>query len=589
MLIRLGRPLLLPFLHMRNRYFLLMDLVILAISPALALWLRLDGIDAVMRLWQPLLIYTVLAGTVRLAIFYYADLYGRYWRYASVGELAQVILAVLASSVAVIGLFFAARSLVGFAPTLPLERLPRSLPFISSLLILILVGGNRFVVRLADRAVRPRANGPVKRIAIMGAGDAGAMMARELKNNPQLGMDPVAFFDDDLGKHDVRIHNVPVLGSRHDIPEVVNDLKISQVIIAMPTAPGKIIREIVEICEQAGVQTKIIPGIYELLDGTVSVNQLRNVDIEDLLRRDSVQIDIGAVQDLVRGKRVLVTGGGGSIGSELCRQIWRCGPSELVILGHGENSVFDIDNEIRRLGGRDLGSGMGGQGTSNGAHGNAVTTQSLPPAPRSPIAVLADIRFPDRVQQIFEEVRPQIVFHAAAHKHVPLMERNPAEAITNNVLGTRNLVAAALAADVERFVMISTDKAVNPTSIMGASKRAAELIVHSAARKTGKPFVAVRFGNVLGSRGSVVLTFKQQIAAGGPVTVTHPEMKRFFMTIPEAVQLVLQAAVLGGRPHRPPTLGGTVGDSHPASGAGEARSLCWTWATRSRSPIWPRI
>ncbi len=555
MLIRLGRPLLLPLLHMRNRYFLLMDLLILALTPVLALWLRLDGIDAVMHLWQPLLIYTVLAGAVRLVIFYYLDLYGRYWRYASVGELAQVILAVLVSSVAVIILFFTARALGDGAPAFSLEKLPRSLPFIGSILIMLFVGGNRFLVRLADRAVRPKANGPVVRIAIMGAGDAGAMMARELKNNPQLGMDPVAFFDDDLGKHDVRIHNVPVLGSRHDIPEVVNDLKISQVIIAMPTAPGKIIREIVEICEQAGVQTKIIPGIYELLDGTVSVNQLRDVDIEDLLRRDSVQIDIGAVQDLVQGKRVLVTGGGGSIGSELCRQIWRCGPSELVILGHGENSVFDIDNEIRRLGigKRGLGSRDQGSGMSNG-------NRTPIPTPQSPIAVLADIRFPDRVQQIFEEYRPQIVFHAAAHKHVPLMERNPAEAITNNVLGTRNLVAAALAADVERFVMISTDKAVNPTSIMGASKRAAELIVHSAARKTGKPFVAVRFGNVLGSRGSVVLTFKQQIAAGGPVTVTHPEMKRFFMTIPEAVQLVLQAAVLGGRPPAPLTLGGTVVD-----------------------------
>ncbi len=537
MMARLGRPFLLPLLHMRNRYFLLMDLVILSITPALALWLRLDGTDAVAQLWQPLLVYTLLAGAVRVAVFFGFDLYGRYWRYASVGELAQVILAVLISSVAVIGLFFTARALDDFTPVLSLNALPRSLPFISSLMIMLFIGGNRFVVRLADRAVRPKANGPVVRVAIMGAGDAGAMMARELKNNPQLGMDPVAFFDDDLGKHDVRIHNVPVLGSRRDIPEVVKELKISQVIIAMPTAPGKIIREIVDICERAGVQTKIIPGIYELLDGTVSVNQLRDVDIEDLLRRDSVQTDSVSVENLIRGKRVLVTGGGGSIGSELCRQIWRCGPSQLVILGHGENSVFDIDNEIRRVARGEL-RGAEGQLGVNGA-------QSPIPNPQSPIAILADIRFPERVLQIFEEVRPQIVFHAAAHKHVPLMEKNPAEAITNNVLGTRNLVAAALAVDVERFVMISTDKAVNPTSIMGASKRSAELIVHDAARKTGRPFVAVRFGNVLGSRGSVVLTFKQQIAAGGPVTVTHPEMKRFFMTIPEAVQLVLQAAVLG--------------------------------------------
>ena len=540
MLTWLSRPVLRRYLHLRNRYFLLMDLIILTLAPALALWLRLDGVDAVVKLWQPLLVYTILAGAVRLGIFYGFDLYGRYWRYASVGELAQVILAVVLSSLVVIGLFFVAQALGDRGFGLTVDRLARSLPFIDSLLVMLLVGGNRFTVRLADLAVRQRADGPVRRVAIMGAGDAGAMMAREMKNNPQLGMDPVAFFDDDLGKHDVRIHNVPVLGSRKDIPQVARDLKVSQMIIAMPTAPGKVIREIVDMCEKIGVRTKIVPGIYELLDGTVSVNQLRDVDIEDLLRREPVETDRQSVQELVRGKRVLITGGGGSIGGELCRQIWRCGPSQLVILGHGENSVFEIENELKRLGIRDRGPGTGDRESENSAG------QSSPiPDPRSPIPILADIRFPDRLAQIFEEYRPQIVFHAAAHKHVPLMERNPAEAITNNVLGTRNLVDAALAVDVERFVMISTDKAVNPTSIMGASKRAAELIVHEAARRTGKPFVAVRFGNVLGSRGSVVLTFKQQIAAGGPVTVTHPEMKRFFMTIPEAVQLVLQAAVLG--------------------------------------------
>jgi len=464
MLARLGRPLLLGLLHLRNRYFLLMDLVILILTPALALWLRLDGIEAVLGVLSPLLLYTVLAGGVRLAIFFFFDLYGRYWRYASVGELAQVILAVAVSSLAVIGLFFTARALGEVGPTYSLNALPRSLPFISSLLILVLVGGNRFTVRLADRLVRRRGDGPVVRVAAMGAGDAGAMMVREMKNNPQLGMDPVAFFDDDLGKHDVRIHNVPVVGNRRDIPHQARELKFNQVIIAMPTAPGKVIREIVAICEQAGVQTKIIPGIYEFLDGTVGVNQLRDVDIED------------------RGPGI-GDWGSGAIGHPMA---------------------------IR------------------GALWSTTTQSPVPnprspvPNPRSPIAILADIRFPERIRQIFEEVRPQIVFHAAAHKHVPLMEANPAEAITNNVLGTRNLVAAALAADVERFVMISTDKAVNPTSIMGASKRAAELIVHEAARKTGKPYVAVRFGNVLGSRGSVVLTFKQQIAAGGPVTVTHP-------------------------------------------------------------------
>ncbi|MGB4872412.1 MAG: nucleoside-diphosphate sugar epimerase/dehydratase, partial [Candidatus Promineifilaceae bacterium] len=256
---------------------------------------------------------------------------------------------------------------------------------------------------------------------------------------------------------------------------------------------------------------------YELLDGAVSVKQLREVQIEDLLRREPVQTDVAAVQALLAGKRVLVTGGGGSIGSELCRQVWRCGPAQLILLGHGENSVFEAYHDLRRLG---------------------------VPADRL-TALIADVRFPELIHSLLKQHRPDIIFHAAAHKHVPLMEQNPAEAITNNVLGTRNLLQAALAANVERFVMISTDKAVKPTSVMGASKRVAELMVHRTAQQSGRPYVAVRFGNVLGSRGSVVLTFQKQIAAGGPVTVTDPQMTRFFMTIPEAVQLVLQASVLG--------------------------------------------
>jgi FlaA1/EpsC-like NDP-sugar epimerase len=264
-----------------------------------------------------------------------------------------------------------------------------------------------------------------------------------------------------------------------------------------------------------------MPGLYELIGGKVSVSQLRNVDIEDLLRREPIHTDVTAVRGLLQGKRVLVTGGGGSIGSELCRQILRCEPSMIIVVGHGENSVFDIEAELNQLRDRLNLKGC------------------------SVISAIADIRFEQRINDIFCQHRPQVVFHAAAHKHVPLMEANPSEAVTNNVLGTRNLLDASESNGVERFVMISTDKAVRPTSIMGASKRAAELLVHQTAERTGKPYVAVRFGNVLGSRGSVVPTFRKQIAAGGPVTVTHPEMTRFFMTIPEAVQLVLQAAVLG--------------------------------------------
>lgn len=266
------------------------------------------------------------------------------------------------------------------------------------------------------------------------------------------------------------------------------------------------------------------------MSGQINVNLLRNVQIEDLLRRTPVQTNIAAVSGLLGGKRILISGGGGSIGSELCRQALRCRPSEIIVLGHGENSVFEIQNEL----GRQVAAYNSGAGSDSAWDHKCRLT-----------AIIADIRFADRIQSVFEEYRPHIVFHTAAHKHVPLMEANPAEAITNNVLGTRNLLNAALAVGVDRFVMVSSDKAVNPTSIMGACKRAAELLVHQAAKVSGRPYVAVRFGNVLGSRGSVVLSFRQQIASGGPVTVTDPAMRRYFMTIPEAVQLVLQAAVLG--------------------------------------------
>jgi FlaA1/EpsC-like NDP-sugar epimerase len=367
----------------------------------------------------------------------------------------------------------------------------------------------------------------------MGAGEAGTMIAREMRANPQLGLDPIGYVDDDPGKQGMRIRGLPVLGGRAALPDLVGQHRIDQVIIAMPTAPGKAIREVLAICEQAGVPAKTMPGMYELLGGQVSVNQLRNVEIEDLLRREPVQTDTAAVHDLIAGRAVLVTGGGGSIGSELCRQILRCGPAKLIILGHGENSVFEIHQELLRVARAQLRSDW--------------ESRPVTGAPKLPaiIPVIGDIRFANRLHTIFQAHRPDIVFHTAAHKHLPLMEENPSEAVTNNVLGTRNVLDAALAAGVQRFVLISTDKAVNPSSVMGASKRLAELLVQQAAAASGCPYAAVRFGNVLGSRGSVVLTFKQQIAAGGPLTVSDPAMTRFFMTIPEAVQLVLQAAVLG--------------------------------------------
>jgi FlaA1/EpsC-like NDP-sugar epimerase len=310
--------------------------------------------------------------------------------------------------------------------------------------------------------------------------------------------------------------------------------KVKLVIIAMPTASGKTIREIIAICGKTGVRTRIVPGLYELLGGAVSVQQLREVQIEDLLRRAPVQIDAAQVATLVHGKRVLVTGAGGSIGSELCRQIARLEPAELVLLGHGENSIFEIHNELR--------NGLQVPGSRSNVQ---PATSHLPPCTFNLEPVIADIRDAERLRAVLARYRPEVVFHAAAHKHVPLMESNEVEAVTNNVLGTRNLVRAAMQVGVTHFVLISTDKAVNPVSIMGTTKRIAELIVQQAAQQTGQAYVTVRFGNVLGSRGSVIPFFRKQIAAGGPVTITHPEMRRYFMTIPEAVQLVLQAATLG--------------------------------------------
>ena len=499
----------------RNRYFLISDILLLPCAAYLSYVLRLEDFD-IARYLPGLILFTGLSLLILLLVFIRVGIYARYWNYASVEEL------ILLSGSVTVATFISGILALAIDRTILIHMdtavVPLSLPGIFLLLALAVTAIPRLAVRMASQYENhPSTNDDQLPALIMGAGSAGSMMVRELRKNPQLGMDVVGFVDDNPAKRDMRIHGVPVLGNRQDIPALVARHNIRLVIIAMPTAPGKTIRTIVDICEQAGVRTKIIPGMYELLDGKVSVNQLRDVEIEDLLRRQPVHTDIAAVKELIYGKCILVTGGGGSIGSELCRQLLRCKPAKLVFLGHGENSIFVIQNELSKC----------------------ATNDTLIKA------VIADIRFIDRIRDIFEEHRPDIVFHAAAHKHVPLMELNPVEAITNNVLGTRNLLEVALATHVQNFVLISSDKAVNPTSIMGASKRAAELLVLQAAKTSGRSYVAVRFGNVLGSRGSVVLTFKQQIAAGGPITVTDPEMRRYFMTIPEATQLVLQAATLG--------------------------------------------
>lgn len=503
----------------RNRYLFVSDVLLLLLGSYASFVLRLDRFD-LGSFWPGFAIFTGIALLAIPLFFRYGGVYARYWPYASIEEVFLLGGMVTAAVLTIAGCVLLFSALLGSG-----LLIPRAVPLIFALLAAAATAGPRLLVRRGRRPSQQRRHSDrPQRVLIVGAGEAGRMIVRELQHNPQLGLEVAGLVDDDAAKQGMRIHGATVLGRCCDIPALVGTRDIGQVIIAMPTAPGQVIRTIRALCEQAGVPVKVMPGIYELLDGTVTLSQLRDVQIEDLLRREPVRTDIAAVRELLRGRRVLVTGGGGSIGSELCRQILRCEPAELIILGHGENSIFAIEHELRR---------------TLAAQGLAAERQ-----PRL-TTVIADIRCAERIHRLFAQHRPQIVFHAAAHKHVPLMELNPAEAITNNVLGTRNLLAAAQAVGVERFVMISTDKAVNPTSIMGASKRAAELLVHQAAHASGRAYVAVRFGNVLGSRGSVVLTFREQIAAGGPVTITDPRMQRYFMTIPEAVQLVLQAAVLG--------------------------------------------
>lgn len=523
-------PLHLILPKIRNRHFLAMDLLLFVATPALALILRTDGVTTLPQYFPSLLVATFAFLLIKVLVFYRGGFYSRYWRYASIDELVNITVLSLLVLIIQSAFFFFVLKGTGWVSA----DFPRSIPVLDGLLTLLAVGGPRYGIRLVERLQpRPSTGHVSQRVVIAGAGWAGVEIVKEMRRNPQLGMDPVGFVDDDSHKKNMRIKDVPVLGRCDEITKVCEQTGTTQVIIAMPTAPGAAIGKIVRACAVAGIHAKTIPGVFELLGGTVSINQLREIRIEDLLRREPIKTDTTAVADLIRGKRVLVTGGGGSIGRELCRQVLRSGPKTLVILGHGENSVFEIENELLNLARR------GQERTLDANH------EPLGGEYTRVCSAIADIRFANRLSSIFDEHRPQVVFHAAAHKHVHLMEMNPAEAITNNVQGTQNLLDCSLAAGVEHFVMISTDKAVNPTGIMGASKRVAELLVHQAAERSGKAYVAVRFGNVLGSRGSVVLTFQQQIAAGGPVTITHPDMVRFFMTIPEAVQLVLQAATLG--------------------------------------------
>lgn len=515
--------LLCQLLKLRNRHFLIFDLIVFLMTPLLALLLLLNGRVVLEQYIPDLVKDTILFLIVKLCVFWSFGFYKRYWRYASIEELTYILMLVTTTVVIETLLFH----IIQYIPYVSINTLPQTLLYIDGLLSCIFIGALRFSVRVVERTYQGHTLfNSRERVLVVGAGSAGVSLVQEMQTNPQLGFYPVAFIDDNPQKLNAHIRGIPVVGDRYQIPNVVKSLQIQKVIIAMPTVAGRVIREIVDICKVTGIHTSTLPGIHEILNGRVRLDSIRDVRIEDLLRREPVQTEIERVSRFLKGKKVLITGAGGSIGSELCRQIFQCRPAEMMLVGHGENSVFNIQQELEQL----------VQGIKH--HDNAQ--EHIPRLSE----FIADIRCYERLKHAFANFQPDVIFHAAAHKHVPLMELNPPEAITNNVIGTKNLLDLAQQYDVKNFVMISTDKAVNPTNVMGASKRVAEMLVLKAARDSGKPYVAVRFGNVLGSRGSVVPTFKKQIAAGGPVTVTHPDIRRYFMTIPEAVQLVLQATVV---------------------------------------------
>ena len=491
----------------RTRMFILaiVDAVMVIVDSYLALLLRYEwrfdlipeGYLSVIRNYLPVSIL------LTIVIFWFMKLYRSVWAFASIHEFTLILGAsILATAFHTLGVQF-------FDVTLP-----RSYYFFFCVLLLVTTLVTRFSYRLL-RSIKKKFVEVKKdniRTMVVGAGDAGSSIINELQLSTRMNYRVVCVIDDNPSKKGKYLQGVPIVGNRDTIIENVKKYKVDEIIVAIPSASKKIIKEILQICNQTECKLKVLPGMYQFITGEVSVSNLREVSIEDLLGRDAVKIDLDSVLGYVRNKTVLVTGGGGSIGSELCRQIAKCNPKCLIIFDIYENNAYEIQQELKR-------------------EYPALHLEVL----------IGSVRNTSRIESVMELYRPNLVFHAAAHKHVPLMEDSPNEAIKNNVFGTYKTARAADKYGVEKFVLISTDKAVNPTNIMGASKRMCEMIVQMFNRHSDTEYAAVRFGNVLGSNGSVIPLFKQQMAAGGPVTVTHPDIIRYFMTIPEAVSLVLQA------------------------------------------------
>ena len=496
--------------HARSRHIsrpflrFLLDLGLWSLAVPLAYWLRFD------TPWthtQELLTYLLLTLPVRVLLIVIARLHYQYWPKTGVRDFSRLAQVTFLGTLIFISVSYLLHS---WFP------IPRSIPLLDGLLSFMLLGGARIAWRMASERRRGLAVREEQfRVLILGAGEAGSMIAREMLRNPETKMIPVGFLDDEPAIQGQSILGLPVLGKTNDLSRVIHEVEAEEALIAMPSASGDVVRRLVGEIRNAGIRGRTIPGVYEILSGSVSISTIREVNLQDLLRRDPIKLDLIRISDYIEGRTVMVTGAGGSIGSETIRQLVRFRPDHLFLLGRGENSLYEIKKELEWR-----------------FPEQSVTT------------IIGNLQNCKKIRRVFSQYRPEVVFHAAAHKHVSFMEENSDECVFNNMIGTRNLVESSLEYAVRKFVNISTDKAVNPTSIMGASKRIAEFIVGSGSRKAadGCAYVSVRFGNVLGSRGSVVPMFREQIRRGGPVTITHPKMTRYFMTIPEAAQLVLQAA-----------------------------------------------
>ncbi len=497
--------------YLRVALLLVVDIAVINLSAFLALWARLDfSFTQFVRneLSSNLLYVLPMFTLLTVLVFIPMKLYNSLWEFASVDELLHIVVAAV----------FVA--LIEFASiSLHFVRLPLSFPLLNAMFLTALTLLSRFSYRLARSiSQKQHKTRTQRRTMLIGAGSGGMQILREFQTSENSQNQVVCIIDDDRQKQGRYLHNVKIVGTRADIVRAVKEYKVEEIVFAIPTAEIKERKSILALCQQTGCKLKILPGIYQLANGEVKIQKIRDVDVQDLLGRDSVNVDLSQIAGYLQDKTVLVTGGGGSIGSELCRQIAQHSPKRLIIFDIYENNAYDIQQELRR------------------AHPELDL-----------VTLIGSVRDTERVDLVFKRYHPEIVFHAAAHKHVPLMEDSPNEAIKNNVFGTYHVAQAADRFGASTFVLISTDKAVNPTNVMGASKRICEMIVQMMANRSKTKFVAVRFGNVLGSNGSVIPLFKEQIAEGGPVTVTHPDIIRYFMTIPEAVTLVLQAGAYANR------------------------------------------